>query len=155
MHGSYNARMRLSVLIALAFVASPAWAQQSPPQSTSLLRWQDVSQPSQAQTQQVPQPKSLPRTGHGVEATSDYMSRMDADGDGRVSPDEYIDWMSYAFDERDSNRNGVLEPDELPGGKGQPITRAQHRQRLAERFARQDTNHDGWLDTKELAAPPQ
>ena len=83
------------------------------------------------------------------------MSRMDASGDGRVSPDEYIDWMSYAFDERDLDHDGVLSTGELPGGRGQPITRAEHRRRLAERFARQDANHDGWLDAKELAAPPR
>src|SRR5690606_29349258 len=33
-----------------------------------------------------------------VDATGDYLSRMDADGDGRVSLAEYQDWMSYAFD---------------------------------------------------------
>ncbi|MEO6103227.1 MAG: calcium-dependent protein kinase 21 [Pseudoxanthomonas sp.] len=90
-----------------------------------------------------------------VTATSEYLARMDADADGRVSVGEYLDWMSYAFDARDTNLDGVLGADELPGGKGQAITRAQHRERLAATFKKQDVNHDGFLSARELAAPPQ
>ena len=46
-----------------------------------------------------------------------------SDRDGRVGPSEFLDWMSYAFDARDGNRDGVLSADELPGGRGQSITR--------------------------------
>lgn len=90
-----------------------------------------------------------------VNATSEYLARMDSDQDGRVGPSEFLDWMSYAFDARDGNRDGVLSPDELPGGRGQAITRDQHRERLAARFKKQDTNGDGYLSARELAAPPQ
>ena len=90
-----------------------------------------------------------------VKATSDYLARMDSDQDGRVGPTEFLDWMSYAFDARDSNHDGILSPDELPGGRGQAITRDQHRERLAATFKKQDTNGDGYLSDKELAAPPQ
>lgn len=90
-----------------------------------------------------------------VTATSEYLARMDADADGRVGVDEYLDWMSYAFDARDTNRDGVLSADELPGGKGQAITRIQHRERLAATFRKQDVDRDGFLSAKELAAPPQ
>ena len=90
-----------------------------------------------------------------VNATSDYLARMDDDGDGRVSLAEYQDWMSYAFDARDRNGDGVLSADELPGGKGQPITRQQHRERLADRFSRQDLDRNGFLNARELSAPPQ
>lgn len=90
-----------------------------------------------------------------VTATSEYLARMDSDGDGRVSQIEYLDWMSYAFDARDANRDGVLSADELPGGKGQSLTREQHRERLAATFRKQDVNHDGYLSAHELAAPPQ
>src|SRR3546814_648075 len=58
-----------------------------------------------------------------VDGTGDYLSRMDSDGDGRISLVEYQDWMSYAFDGMDRNRDGTLTPDELPGGKGKPLTR--------------------------------
>ena len=90
-----------------------------------------------------------------VTQTSDYLARMDVDGDGRVALVEYQDWMSYAFDAMDRDRDGVLATEELPGGRGQPVTREAHRARLAETFKRQDGNGDGFLSAKELAAPPQ
>ncbi|MGH8026567.1 MAG: hypothetical protein ACREO0_07550 [Pseudoxanthomonas sp.] len=90
-----------------------------------------------------------------VNATSDYLARMDGDGDGRVGLAEYLDWMSYAFDARDLNHDGVLTADELPGGKGQAITRQQHRDRLTATFKKQDLDQNGSLSAKELAAPPQ
>ena len=90
-----------------------------------------------------------------VERTGDYLARMDNDRDGRVSLAEYQAWMSYAFDGMDRNRDGVLSVDELPGGRGKPITREAHLAQLAERFRRQDVDRDGFLSAKELAAPPQ
>lgn len=90
-----------------------------------------------------------------VQRTNDYLARMDTDGDGRVSLSEYLDWMGYAFDRMDRNRDGVLSPDEQPGGRGKPLTREAHRAQLAERFRKQDANRDGYLDAKELAAPPR
>ena len=90
-----------------------------------------------------------------VQRTGDYLSKMDANGDGRVSLVEYQDWLSYAFDGMDRDRDGVLATNEQPGGTGAPITREQHRARLAERFRKQDANRDGYLNARELAAPPQ
>ena len=98
---------------------------------------------------------SLPLAANAqVRRTDDYLSKMDADRDGRVSLAEYQDWLSYAFDGMDRDRDGVLSPVEQPGGKGAAITREQHRMRLAERFHKQDANRDGFLSAKELAAPP-
>lgn len=91
----------------------------------------------------------------GVASTKDYLSKMDTSADGKVSLTEYQDWMSYAFDAMDRNRDGVLSADEQPGGRGKPVSRTEHRTRLAERFAKQDLNHDGFLSARELAAPPQ
>lgn len=90
-----------------------------------------------------------------VQDSQDYLKRMDTDGDGRVSRDEYLAWMSYAFDQRDADHDGVLQGDELPGRRGKPITRAAHRTTLIERFARQDANGDGYLSARELLAPPR
>ena len=88
------------------------------------------------------------------EATN-YLSKMDADRDGRVSLVEYQDWLGYAFDGMDANRDGVLSPAEQPGGKGAALTRVEHRARIAERFRKQDANRDGFLNARELASPPQ
>jgi len=87
--------------------------------------------------------------------TGDYLMRMDSDHDGRIGVDEYVAWMTYAFDERDADHNGVLEGAELPGSRGKPITREALVQQLRQRFAKQDRNRDGFLDARELAAPPQ
>lgn len=90
-----------------------------------------------------------------LRVSGDYLSRMDRDGDGRISLVEYQDWLSYAFDAMDRDHDGVLTANELPGGRGAPVTRAQHLVRLADAFRRQDRNHDGFLDSRELAAPPR
>ncbi|WP_372016915.1 EF-hand domain-containing protein [Pseudoxanthomonas sp. 10H] len=90
-----------------------------------------------------------------VERTGDYLARMDSDGDGRVSQAEYVAWMGYAFERMDVDGDGVLAPSEQPGSKGRPLSLETHRQRLADRFVRQDANKDGYLDARELAAPPQ
>ena len=90
-----------------------------------------------------------------VSQTGEYLAKMDADGDGRVSLAEYQDWMSYAFDGMDRDGDGVLSPHEQPGGRGKALTRDQHLARLAARFVRQDANGDGFLDARELAAPPR
>ena len=90
-----------------------------------------------------------------VDASSDYLARMDSDHDRRVSLVEYQDWLSYAFDAMDRDHDGMLTAIELPGGRGHPVSRTQHRARLAEAFDRQDRNRDGFLDAAELAAPPQ
>lgn len=90
-----------------------------------------------------------------VNDTRDYLQRMDLDGDGRVSVDEYVQWMLYAFDRMDRNGDGVLSADELPGGRGKPITREQQRQMLIERFHKQDADGDGYLSARELSAPPR
>ncbi|MFC3654242.1 calcium-dependent protein kinase 21 [Xanthomonas hyacinthi] len=87
--------------------------------------------------------------------TGSYLQRMDKDGDGRVSLDEYLAWMSYAFDARDLDHDGVLSAAELPGGRGKPIARGQHQATLTARFRKQDSNGDGDLSARELAAPPR
>jgi Ca2+-binding EF-hand superfamily protein len=90
-----------------------------------------------------------------VQRTNDYLSKMDADRDGRVSLAEYQDWLGYAFHGMDRDRDGVLSAAEQPSGRGAPLTLAEHRARIAARFAKQDANRDGFLSAKELAAPPQ
>ena len=90
-----------------------------------------------------------------VADTGTYLQRMDSNGDGKVSVDEYVDWMMYAFDRMDRNGDGTLSADELPGGRGKAISRDQQRQTIIERFHKQDANGDGFLSARELSAPPR
>ena len=90
-----------------------------------------------------------------VQATDDYLARMDQDGDGRINLVEYQRWMSYAFNARDANRDGVLSAQEQPGGRGAALTLAQHHVRLADRFRKQDVDGNGYLSAKVLSAPPR
>jgi len=90
-----------------------------------------------------------------VREASEYLQRMDRDGDGQISAEEYLEWMLYAFDHMDRNHNGILEAEEQPGGRGKPITREQQQQVILERFSRQDVNQDGFLSEQELMAPPR
>jgi hypothetical protein len=91
-----------------------------------------------------------------VRVSGDYLARMDGNRDGRIALVEYQDWLSYGFDAMDRNHDGLLSQAELPpSGRGKPVTRDEHRARLASAFGRQDRDHDGFLDARELATPPQ
>jgi len=111
--------------------------------------------PAPADANAAPAPAPVEANPGAVDASTDYVARMDADHDGRVSLAEYQNWLSYAFTRMDANGDGVLSPDELPGGRGKPVSLSDHRQTVAGRFARQDRNRDGFLDAQELLAPPQ
>jgi hypothetical protein len=96
-----------------------------------------------------------PIAGAQVSATDEYLARVDSDQDGRIALGEYQAWMSYAFVGMDRNHDGILTPDELPGGRGPPISLVEHRDTLAERFRHQDADRDGFLNAQEFAAPPR
>lgn len=135
---------RLAVVLCLAALPCAADAQS--------LKWSGTVTPPpepNPATPVAPVPTDAPQR------TGDYLSLMDANRDLRVSPEEYQDWLSYAFDGMDRNRDGVLTPDEQPGGRGKLVTRADHRLRIVERFKRQDRDRNGFLDAQELSSPPQ
>lgn len=142
------ARIRAGVLSCIALVWGANAGAQSIPMT---LNRAPVSASDAAPVPVAPPPVDRP----AVEASTDYVARMDADQDGRVSLLEYQDWLSYAFTRMDINGDGLLSVDELPDGRGTPVSLVEHRRALAERFVRQDRNRDGFLDARELQAPPQ
>jgi Ca2+-binding EF-hand superfamily protein len=98
---------------------------------------------------QLALPQDAPRTPAG------YLARMDRDHDGRVSQAEYVDYLSAGFRRLDRNADGVLEPQELPGGHGRAVTLAQWQTTLRRQFGKLDSDHNGYLDARELTQPPQ
>src|SRR5262245_28745045 len=90
--------------------------------------------------------------------TSEYLRDMDRNGDGKVSLGEYQDYMLAGFREMDRNRNDILDLDEFPEGtvgpNTAPVTLKSRLRNLKAAFGRQDRNHDGVLDAKELGQPP-
>jgi len=86
---------------------------------------------------------------------AEYLKLFDTNGDGKVSEAEYVAYMSQGFYRMDTNHDGVLEPSELPGGRGKPITLKEFQDNLRHQFHMLDRHHHGYLNAQELTAPPQ
>ena len=97
----------------------------------------------------------LALAGQAAAQADDYFARVDVDGDNRVSLDEFLLKMSWAFSQRDLNGNEILDPDEQHVANAQPITLAEHRARFGRQFAKQDVDGDGFLSRREFLAPPR
>lgn len=95
---------------------------------------------------------SAPAIAH--DSRADFLRQFDANGDGKISVNEYVAYMSQGFQRMDSNGDGVIEASELPGGRGHPITLRTRQADLRRQFRRMDRNHDGYLSARELTAPP-
>lgn len=91
----------------------------------------------------------------GASGAGDYFAAVDLDGDGRVSLDEFLERMGFAFGRMDLDGNDVLEPHEQHVPDAPRITRAEHEARFTAQFRRQDGNGDGYLSRAEFLAPPR
>ena len=90
-----------------------------------------------------------------VAQADDYFTRVDLDGDGRVSLHEFLERMSFGFRQMDLDGDGVLQPHEQHIPNARTITLAQHHERFTAQFRRQDGDGDGFLSRRELLAPPR
>jgi Ca2+-binding EF-hand superfamily protein len=97
---------------------------------------------------------ALPLVATAGAAGNRYFDVVDTDHDGRVSLDEYLERMTWAFRRMDANQDGVLETAEQLAPNAPRTTLAELRARLQAQFRRQDRNHDGGLDPAEFLAPP-
>jgi len=98
---------------------------------------------------------ALPCAALAQDTAAGLFRSMDSNGDGRISEAEYVAYMSQGFYRRDLNHNGVLEPEELPGGHGKPVTLQAWQDNLRREFHRLDRHHHGYLSPQELMQPPQ
>src|SRR6478609_6033310 len=78
-------------------------------------------------------------------ADDDYFARVDIDADGKVSLEEFLSKMSWAFSQRDINGDDILQPSEQDIPDAKAITLAEHHARFTRQFRRQDGNGDGFL----------
>ena len=85
----------------------------------------------------------------------EYLRAFDSNGDGKISATEYVAYLSRSFQQMDSNGDAVLESSELPGGHGKTITLKSFQDNLRTQFHHLDRNHDGYLNARELTAPPR
>ena len=96
----------------------------------------------------------LPLIAVAQESRDAYLAQFDTNGDHRVSEAEYVAYMGRGFTQMDTNGDGMIERDELPGGRGRVITRAVFEANLKRQFHRLDRHKHGYLNARELTAPP-
>ena len=89
-----------------------------------------------------------------AQSSSSYFQAVDGNADGRISLVEFLERMSWAFQQMDRNDDQVLEPHEQLVPNAPTLSLAALHQRLEKQFRRQDRNHDGWLSAAEFLAPP-
>ncbi len=96
-----------------------------------------------------------PLAAAGSPTAADYFARYDGDGDGRVSLAEYQTYLARGFAQMDRNSDGQISGDEWPRSGLPALTLQRHLANLANVFYRQDSDHNGYLDSTELLAPPR
>ena len=97
--------------------------------------------------------KNMPNQHYG-RMDEMMFSKLDTNGDGVISREEFNAYNDKHFKELDTNKDGKLTLDELQGGYSQHTAHADGRTHLDERFDAADTNHDGSLDREEAKAMP-
>jgi Ca2+-binding EF-hand superfamily protein len=112
--------------------------------------------------------KHTARTASSTDSNARQLLRMmDADRNGTVSKDEFLQYMSQTFDRRDVNKSGQLERNELSTSKRTAaaaqqllrrvdkdangrVSKSEFMQDMSRTFDRLDVNKSGQLEPKEL-----
>jgi Ca2+-binding EF-hand superfamily protein len=100
--------------------------------------------------------------GGGVPNIKEYLSRLDKNGDGKISKDEAPERMKENFDRLDANKDGNIDAEEFakaavgfaarPGGTppGAPAPGGGDAKAAEEIFSKHDANSDGKLTKDEI-----
>ena len=70
-------------------------------------------------------PEGRPEGGHGDRAARMH-ERMDADGDGKISKEEFVNGATPMFDRLDADHNSVLDAKEIEAAKERGRKMRQH-----------------------------
>ncbi len=98
----------------------------------------------------APTTDPMPRGHHGM--SEHALKKLDTDGDGRVSLDEYLAGASARFKEADANNAGMLSAAQLASSP----QAQRHNQRSADRLVnRLDTAHKGYVTSDDFVAEAQ
>jgi hypothetical protein len=80
-----------------------------------LVATQQLSGTAKAQKQSVPKPQD--KLALGENEVKQLLLLMDTSKNGKISKQEYMDFMEAEFDRLDKNKNGELDPKELTQSK--------------------------------------
>jgi Ca2+-binding EF-hand superfamily protein len=93
-----------------------------------------------------------------ADAESDMFKKMDTDGDGKISADEFAAAHKEKFQKMDTNGDGKLSPEEMKAGfeKGAKMMGKSagpyKEEAVAEKIKMMDTNNDGYISEDEFMA---
>jgi Ca2+-binding EF-hand superfamily protein len=94
------------------------------------------------------------------QSTADVFDRMDRNGDGTISQEEFRNWMAATYGRKDADGNRILTWAELhPDGRPQPADWVDFSlddvmDAIPVAFAQRDTDGDGKLSRAEMAVAP-
>lgn len=91
--------------------------------------------------------------GFGMGPKIDFAA-IDANGDGKITPDEMKAWQAKQVDGLDANNDGYLTEDEIVNFRTKQAE-ARIKARVAAMFAKRDLNGDGKLSAAEMMSAPR
>ncbi|GAA5508186.1 sulfatase-like hydrolase/transferase [Novipirellula caenicola] len=120
-----------------------------------LRSYPDIKKTNQSYSSQALSVTGKPKAGSQSSAS---IAEKDADNDGRVSQQEYINHFVGGFDRKDKNQDGVLTPSEhahpsftiADTDEDQRLTRAEFASIFKRQFDRMDRDKNGFITADEI-----